>query len=267
MGLGTIIGLSMLCLTLCHLVQLQRLQRIIQFDSGTIIEQQGVIHAGHINSAIIVRIPQLGDFPEYSYTRPCSYWHQFSTDLLYLHQNSSTGNDSSNRFSAMCRKFAQLKRINLSIRRHFIDHIGTAKENIRHLLRSRRSIFSAVRHFLNIGDYDAQTKMKSMIDNLNEEQFNTRGQLNNMKFFIEHQSSRIINLEKNSIQAINSINTMSKYINHATENENTEIILRQYHSVMLHEALNSGFLVNQLLDLYNEELNERLLALTTLARG
>ena len=57
---------------------------------------------------------------------------------------------------------------------------------------------------------------------------------------------------------------MDKYLSELVDNTNGKEILEKYNHVMLQEALNSGIITNQYLNIATNEIEARIAALTTL---
>ena len=238
----------------------------IQYSSGTVIKEEHVINTGRVKVSMLVKIPAIPAIYTPTYPKPCNLVQQFSMDLLIA--NITERATFVNEFIQMCKNYGRLKRLNLEIRKYYNAKISRAKDSIVLLTRNRqkRSVFSFIRHALNIGDYTTQQKMRAQIATLENDQFTLSGAMQDMQFQIIHQSRRLSLLDN----AINQIHTMvdsiQLYLNENVDRNNAKEIMDKYKQVFLHETIHSGMITNQFLSMLNDELEMREQSLALLSR-
>ena len=161
---------------------------LVQYKSGTIIKQIATLNSGSTTLLLIIQVPQTVNQPEYEYYRPCNYGLSLQTDLAHFGVPVSDWHLVMDRFQKLCKMFAKIKRLNFQLRTAYMDKIENARqsENLlsKNSSRKRRSIFSAIRHVFNIGDYDQQLKLKNLVNTLQTDQISTQGELVGLKFVL-----------------------------------------------------------------------------------
>ena len=241
---------------------------LIQYKSGTIIKQIATMNAGSTTLHLVVKIPQILNRTEYSYFGPCNYGVHLQTELAY--NGISNWTTIMERFTKLCKMFAKIKRLNLHLRQAYIDKIGNARETIRLLSkdnrRTKRSIFSAIRHVFNIGDYDKQVQLKELVQTLHNEQITTEGELIGLRFVIAHQAEKIKVLQQSAKQVIDVMNSIVIYDNGLSQELNLQHIFQHYSSNMIFDLVTAGIFTNQLLQEYSEIVSEHVHAFSMLDR-
>ena len=236
---------------------------IVQYNTGTIITREEVVNIGMVHVNMVIRIPQLPSYNNVQYLRPCDTVHEFTSDLLRTNITASTA--LIEKFTHICKDFERLKRLNLGIKNYYIHKIDAAETSINILNnRPKRSIFSMIKHGLNFGDYDTQQKIIKNLGTLEDIQFNLDGQLDHLQYRITHVSRRINILETAAQNTYSTLEKIDKYLSELVDNTNGKEILEKYNHVMLQEALNSGIITNQYLNIATNEIEASIAALTTI---
>ena len=221
---------------------------IVQYNTGTFISSEEVVNIGMVHVNMVIRIPPLPSYNNVQYLRPCDTVHEFTSD--FLRTNITTSTALIEKFAHICKDFARLKRLNLGITNYYIHKIDAAETSINILNnRPKRSIFSMIKHGLNFGDYDTQQQIIKNLGTLEDTQFNFDGQLDNLQYRITHESRRINILETAAQNTYSTLEKMDKYLSELVDNTNGKEILEKYNHVMLQEALNSGIITNQYLNI------------------
>ena len=97
-----------------------------------------------------------------------------------------------------------------------------------HASRDKRSIFSTLRHTFNIGSYNKQKQLESVVRNLESDQISTEGDIIKMKFIITHQEDRIEQLQKSAAHITNLLQDMNVYSNELVDMLNAERVVNHY---------------------------------------
>ena len=124
--------------------------------------------------------------------------------------------------------FTKLKNINNKFKRSYEEQIDKSLEAISlltHESRDKRSIFSVLRHTFNIGSYNKQKQLESVVKNLESDQITTEGEIIKMKFIITHQEDRIEQLQKSAAQITDLLQDMNVYSNELVDMLNAERLL------------------------------------------
>ena len=106
---------------------------------------------------LIIYIPQLKNQTNYFYFRPCQYVNDIQEDLF----NAGIASNVSTiltQFTKVCKVFTKLKDINNKFKISYEEQIDKSLEAISlltHASRDKRSLFSTLRHTLNIGSYNS----------------------------------------------------------------------------------------------------------------
>ena len=256
---GRMIGLVMLL----HLVHCSSAYQV-QYSSGTIIQHIGTANVGHVKFNMLIKIPKIWTIPEPEYVRPCVMVHQFLTHLTY--SNVSNSDRLLIHFQNVCADYARIKRLNEGVRGYYRERIATAEDTIKVLFRQKRSLGSFLRHSLGIADRDVQLQLKRKITNLQDEDFHIKGLIEDLDFRVLFNSERLVRLERAASNAASMIENFARYFDHVTNQFNGREILQQYKHVMLQDALNSGLITNQFLELVTKEMEVRVDALAILAK-
>ena len=241
---------------------------LIQYKSGTIIKQEKVINAGSNTMNLIIHIPQLKNQTDYFYFRPCKYMNYIQEDLFNagIASNVST---IRTQFTKVCKVFTKLKNINNKFKRSYEEQIDKSLEAISlltHASRDKRSIFSALRHTFNIGSYNKQKQLESVVRNLESDQISTEGDIIKMKFIITHQEDRIEQLKKSAAQITNLLQDMNVYSNELVDMLNAERVVNHYRDKLFFDLMTAGILANELLQEYTNVMKERVEAFAVLQR-
>ena len=120
----------------------------------------------------------------------------------------------------MCKRFAQLKRLNIRLKRAYKQRIFNGYRAITLLTNKdnriqTRSIFSALRHAFNIANWDKQTRLRDTVSNIENAVITTSGELLGLKFVISHQAQadNIKHLHESANQLSQVLRTISEYDN------------------------------------------------------
>ena len=241
---------------------------LIQYKSGTIIKQEKVINAGSNTMNLIIHIPQVKNQTDYFYFRPCQYVNYIQVDLF----NAGIASNVSTiltQFTKVCKVFTKLKNINNKFKRSYEEQIDKSLEAISlltHESRDKRSIFSALRHTFNIGSYNKQKQLESVVKNLESDQITTEGDIIKMKFIITHQEDRIEQLQKSAAQITDLLQDMNVYSNELVDMLNAEKIVNHYRDKMFFDLMTAGILANELLQEYTNVMKERVESFAVLQR-
>ena len=221
-------------------------------------------NVGHVKTNMIIKIPKIWTIDEPVYLKPCVLVHQFVHHLGYA--NVTDSDRLLTHFNNVCADYARIRHLNEGVRRYYRERIITAEDSIKVLFRTTRSVGSFIRHSLGVADHDQQLKLKKKITNLQNEDFHIRGLIDDLDFRILFNSERLVRLERAATNAASMIENSARYFDRVTEQFNGQEILLQYKHVMLQDALNSGLLTNQFLELLTHEMEVRVDALATLAK-
>ena len=82
-----------------------------------------------------------------------------------------------------------------------------------HASREKISIFSTLRHTFNIGSYNKQQQLESLMMNLESDPISTERDIIMMKFIITHQEDRIEQLQKSAAQITDLLQDLNVYSN------------------------------------------------------
>lgn len=238
----------------------------VQYNTGTIITTEEVVNIGMVKLNMIIHIPQIQTLDDIVYIRPCDMIHQFSADLQKANVASSTG--LINQFTHMCKDYARLKRLNLGVKNYYLGQINKAELSMSAMTetKKKRSILSFIRHGLNIGDYHTQLEIRKKLGALQEDQFNTKGNLDKLQYRITHHSDRLRNLEQATVHANDMIDHIDRYLTQVSDNINGKDIINRYNHVMVQDVLNSGIITNQYLNIATRIIEGRIKSLTDLAK-
>ena len=256
---------------------------LIQYKSGTIISQEGVISAGSTNMHLIVQIPQIVNATDYAYPRPCNYGFYLQTDLIRRNmttQNTpgdprmkqmSTFNRTVEKFNQICKRFAQIKRLNSHLKRAYEEKIFNGYRAIELLTnqdnrRQKRSLFSALRYAFNVGSYDTQQKLRNTVNDLDRAIITTNGELIGLKFVISHQAEKIKHLQESATQVTQVLRTISNYDNVLAEAINANSMLQYYKDNMLFDLISAGLITNEILQEYSNVVKDQMHAINLLNR-
>ena len=166
---------------------------LMQYKSGTIIKQEKVITAGSNTMNLIIHIPQLNNQTDDFYFRPCQYVNYVQVDLF----NSGIVSNVSTiltQFTKVCKVFTKLKNINKQFKMSYEEQIDKSLKAISlltHASRDIRSIFNAFRHTFDIGSYNKQNQLESVVVNFESDQISTEGDIIKMKFIITNQEDSL----------------------------------------------------------------------------
>ena len=78
-----------------------------------------------------------------------------------------------------------------------------------HASKDKISIFSALCHTFNIGSFNTQKQLESVVENLETDQITTEGDIIKMKFIIKHQEDRIEQLQKSAAHITDLLQDMN----------------------------------------------------------
>ncbi len=268
----------MKCVLILMCVALYRCT-LIQFQSGTIISQDSTLSAGSTTIHLIVKIEQLTNRTDYSYFRPCSYINLFHVDLAQASILNSTR--VLDQFNALCKMFSKLKRLNTKLKDSFENKIAIAQATIRMLSdvdhdevlpqsdaspREKRGVFSSLRYIFNIGSYKMQAKLQTVVQDLQEDQVTTQGELLGLKFVVAHESEKIKHLQRAAMEVTKILDDISKYSNNLADDYNARTVLQHYTNSMFFDLMTAGILTNELLQEVNSIVNDRVHAFSLLRK-
>ena len=243
---------------------------LVQYKSGTIIKQIATINSGSTTLHLVIQIPQIVDQPEYEYYRPCNYGLSLQTDLAHVGVPLSDWPGVMERFKKLCKMFTKIKKLNLQLRTAYVDKIENAREAEKLLSknssRKKRSIFSAIRHVFNIGDYNEQLRLQNLVETLQTDQISTQGELVGLKFVIAHQAEKIKVLQQSAHQVVQVMDSIVAFSNNLSKVINIDHTLKHYHDNMIFDMVTAGIFTNQLLQEYSGIVNDQIQAFALLTR-
>ena len=81
---------------------------------------------------------------------------------------------------------------------------------------------------LNIGDYHTQLEIHKRLGALQEDQVNTKGNLDKLQYRITHHSDRLRNLEQATVHVNDMIDHIDRYLTQVSDNINGKDIILRY---------------------------------------
>ena len=233
-------------------------------------KQVVTINSGSTTLHPVIQIPQIVNQPEYEYYRPCNYGLSLQTDLAHVGVPVSDWPVVMDRFKKLCKMFTKIKKLNLQLRTAYVDKIenarGAEKLLSKNSSRKKRSIFSAIRHIFNIGDYNEQLRLQNLVETLQTDQISTRGELVGLKFVIAHQAEKIKVLQQSAQQVVEVMDSIVAFSNNLSEEINIDQTLKHYHDNMVFDMATAGIFTNQLLQEYSGIVNDQVQAFALLNR-
>ena len=112
-----------------------------------------------------------------------------------------------------------------------IDKSLEAISLLTHASRDKKSKFSALRHTFNIGSYNKQKHLESVVDNLETDQITTEGDIIKMNFIITHQEDIIEQLQKSAAHITVLLQDINVYSNELVDMLYVEKIVNHYRAI------------------------------------
>ena len=243
----------------------------ISYNSGTLIREGKIINGAYTKLKILVKVPTLQNITLQRFKQPCDYTHQLIEDLNLYNITNPTYTDVLQSFNGVCRRNARLRKSSLALRRSYQQHIIQIEESMEDLLpqnnRTKKSLFSSIRHGLGIADYDQQKDLKKKVQSISENLFHQQGQLVGLYYAMEHVSEKMKKLYESAETLTKVSNRLSNHLDFLTSAMNGRTILEKYKEFLNSETLQIGIVQNQFLARYSHVIEQRQHALSILARG
>ena len=243
----------------------------IDYNTGTIIRSGKNLNAGYTKMNLLIHIPRIKNITLQRYKQPCDFMHMLIDDLVFYNITNPQYTDALTDFDTLCHRNAKLRKTSLALRRIYEQHVSTMRNISTDLVpttnRTKRSIFSSIRHAFGIADYDKQKTISKTVQQITADLSQQQGTINGLNYAMVHVSRRIKHLYESTETLVSASNKMSKHIDQLTRNANAKTILEKYNTFLTADTIQSGVIQNQYLARYSNIIEQRLAAISTLARG
>ena len=243
----------------------------VEYNSGNIIRPlDKTLNAGHTKLDILLKVPDIQRIITTRLKQPCDHRDSLIEDLQHYNITNPEYSDVIERFHEICKRNSRLRKSSLALRHAYDDNIHVLEDTISQLIpsnRSKRSIFSTIRHVFGIADYDKQQQLQKTVQQLSQTAFRHEGQLIGLNYAVEHVGLRLQKLYESTKTIANATRKISKQLNILTLRMNSDRIIQKYEQFLLTDMLQSGIIQNQVIARYNHILEQRMQAFTSLARG
>ena len=234
---------------------------------GTIIKEKGYMNGAVTKLDIIAKMDKIPILPETPYPAPCDYL-PLATELFSkkfsIHHYSMT-----KEYEHMCKGFERIRTVHLKLRKTLMKEEEEILTNLQQLRggRERRSLGGFLRATLGIAHLKKQKRLQNTINSLSEKYFEHEGNIKGLDFMLKIQDNKISvlnNVTEHYLSLMNNVTgTLARTIHQINDNQ----VITRHTITWISDALSSGGLYNQIWNMHNNILRNRVKAVGDLAQG
>jgi len=234
---------------------------------GTIVKERGHINGAVTKLHIIAKLNKIPDLPSTTYPSPCRYLplatEMFSTTFSLQHQTMTK------EYLHMCQGYEKIRTIYLNLRnimkKEESEVLGSLQQL--RLRRERRSLGGFLRSTLGIAHLNKQKRLQNVVNNLAEQSFNHEGSIRGLDFMLKVQNQKITVLNNVTKQYLQLMKNVTESLTLTRHRINDRQVIARHTLTWIADAMTSGVLYNQMLEMHNRVLKTRVKAIGDLAQG
>ena len=229
---------------------------------GSIIHKRNtVVNAAAIKFNIIVKLDEIPELPLTDYPSPCDYLPQA---LMSLGDQFDINHHRwTIEYKQLCKGYEKIRNMYMNLRGELQLEEQVVNTSIVHF-RQKRFIGRTFRKLFGIGHLKRQKQLTRAVNNLGSTAFQHEGQIKGLMYLTKSNDDNIRTLRNATLSYSHSLRELSIFVNNITQIINNRELMTRHTMTFIQDVLICGVLNNELLDLHNQVLRERLRGLATL---